>query len=61
MDSNSTKNNNLHLKDFDKELYDMIQKEQYRQFSGLELIASENYTSQSVYDCLGNFIFSILN
>lgn len=46
--------NDLQLKDFDKELYDIIVKEEYRQFSGIELIASENYTSKAVMDCLGS-------
>jgi len=55
MDSVYNKNS-LHLKEFDDELYKLIEKEQYRQFSGLELVASENYTSQSVYDCLGKII-----
>jgi len=55
MDSVYNKNS-LHLKEFDDELYQLIEKEQYRQFSGLELVASENYTSQSVYDCLGKII-----
>ena len=32
---------NRPLKDDDPELYDLIQKEKHRQFSGLELIASE--------------------
>lgn len=52
--SNSSQSGSLHLKEWDKELYDLIVKEEYRQFSGLELIASENYTSQSVLDCLGS-------
>ncbi len=32
---------NVPLQDDDKEIYDLIQKEKYRQYSGLELIASE--------------------
>ncbi|XP_034946472.1 serine hydroxymethyltransferase, cytosolic isoform X2 [Chelonus insularis] len=36
----------------DPELYDLIQKEKDRQRSGLELIASENFTSLSVLQCL---------
>ncbi|RKP22621.1 serine hydroxymethyltransferase, partial [Syncephalis pseudoplumigaleata] len=31
----------------DPEIYQLIEKEKYRQFSGLELIASENFTSQA--------------
>lgn len=45
---------NKSLKEWDKELADLIEKEEYRQFSGLELIASENYTSKAVLDCLGS-------
>jgi glycine hydroxymethyltransferase len=46
--------NQMSLKEWDEELYNIIVKEEYRQFSGLELIASENYTSQAVLDCLGS-------
>lgn len=46
--------NDLHLREWDKELYDLIVEEEYRQFSGLELIASENYTSRAVMECLGS-------
>jgi len=42
------------LKDWDPELYAIVQKEEERQFSGLELIASENFTSRAVMDCLGS-------
>jgi len=52
---NHTPTNSQCLKDFDQELYQIIKKEEYRQFSGIELIASENYTSQAVFDCLGKF------
>lgn len=44
----------LSLKEADPDLYQLIFEEEYRQFSGIELIASENYTSQSVLDCLGS-------
>lgn len=54
MDNHKGQSGNLSLKEFDKDLYDIIQKEEYRQFSGLELIASENYASQAVLDCLGS-------
>jgi glycine hydroxymethyltransferase len=47
-------NGSLNLKEWDKEIYELINKEEYRQFSGLELIASENYTSVSVMQCLGS-------
>jgi hypothetical protein len=46
----------LSLKEADSELYDLVQKEQKRQWIGLELIASENYTSKAVMECLGNYI-----
>lgn len=49
-----TEEKNLSLKESDPELYKLILDEEYRQFSGIELIASENYTSQSVLECLGS-------
>lgn len=42
------------LQEHDPELYQLIQKEEDRQFKGIELIASENYTSHSVLECLGS-------
>jgi len=41
------------LKNFDPELYKLIQKEHHRQVNSIELIASENYTSDHVLECLG--------
>jgi len=38
----------------DPELWELIQKEKHRQQSGLELIASENFTSRAVLDALGS-------
>jgi len=38
------------LKDNDKVLYDLIQKEAYRQEKEIELIASENYVSKDVLE-----------
>ena len=38
----------------DKELYDLIQQEEQRQHEGIELIASENFTSKGVRECLGS-------
>jgi len=38
----------------DPELFDIIEKEKYRQWAGIELIASENYAGTAVMDCLGN-------
>ncbi|KAF0388360.1 serine hydroxymethyltransferase [Gigaspora margarita] len=45
---------NTSLQEDDKEIYDLIQKEKYRQFSGLELIASENFTSLAVMEANGS-------
>lgn len=42
------------LSDVDPELFDLIEREKCRQWSGLELIASENFTSRAVMDCLGS-------
>lgn len=40
------------LADSDTELYQLIQKEKKRQLRGLEMIASENFTSTSVLHAL---------
>ncbi|EFC43488.1 hydroxymethyltransferase [Naegleria gruberi] len=45
---------NTPLSQADPELFDLIEKEKERQWKGLELIASENFTSQAVMDCLGS-------
>jgi len=42
------------LSEHDPVLFDLIEKEKHRQWSGLELIASENLTSRAVMDCLGS-------
>eukprot|EP01111_Echinosteliopsis_oligospora_P015727 TRINITY_DN6305_c0_g1_i3.p1 TRINITY_DN6305_c0_g1~~TRINITY_DN6305_c0_g1_i3.p1 ORF type:complete len:488 (+),score=150.48 TRINITY_DN6305_c0_g1_i3:286-1749(+) len=42
------------LKDTDKEIHHMIVREKKRQVSGLELIASENFTSKAVMEALGS-------
>jgi len=44
----------LPLKDHDPELYDLIEQEKNRQWKSLELIASENFTSTAVMECLGS-------
>ncbi|KAJ1984431.1 glycine hydroxymethyltransferase shm1 [Dimargaris cristalligena] len=44
---------NVPLADYDPEINDLVEKEKYRQFSGLELIASENFTSQAVIEANG--------
>lgn len=43
---------NQTLNQSDPELYEMIKKEKARQFNGLEMIASENFTSKSVLQSL---------
>lgn len=45
---------NQSLEEHDPELFDLIEQEKNRQWRGLELIASENFTSRAVYDCLGS-------
>jgi glycine hydroxymethyltransferase len=47
---------NTSLQDADSELYQLIQKEKDRQQFGIELIASENFTSRAVLDCLGSIL-----
>jgi glycine hydroxymethyltransferase len=44
------------LKEMDSEIYALIGKEQDRQEEGLELIASENYTSQAVMAAQGSIL-----
>eukprot|EP00904_Undaria_pinnatifida_P000395 jgi/Undpi1/10356/HiC_scaffold_29.g12806.m1 len=50
----STLPGNVPLSEHDPALYDLIEKEKTRQWSSLELIASENFTSRAVMDCLGS-------
>eukprot|EP01104_Vermistella_antarctica_P019427 TRINITY_DN759_c0_g1_i1.p1 TRINITY_DN759_c0_g1~~TRINITY_DN759_c0_g1_i1.p1 ORF type:complete len:483 (+),score=129.18 TRINITY_DN759_c0_g1_i1:81-1451(+) len=45
---------NKPLVETDPELAELIQEEKKRQIRGLELIASENFTSRAVIDCLGS-------
>jgi glycine hydroxymethyltransferase len=42
------------LEEHDPYLYDLLEQEKFRQWSGLELIASENFTSKAVMTCLGS-------
>eukprot|EP00924_Labyrinthula_sp_SR-Ha-C_P008410 maker-scaffold_11-snap-gene-12.6-mRNA-1 protein AED:0.12 eAED:0.12 QI:107/1/1/1/1/1/2/270/481 len=42
------------LEEHDPEMYELLQAEQERQRGGLELIASENFTSTAVMQCLGS-------
>ena len=44
------------VKTMDPEIFDIIQKERARQEDGLELIASENYTSQAVMEAQGSIL-----
>lgn len=46
----------MNLKTADIEIYNAIQKELTRQQTGLEMIASENYTSQAVMDAQGSVL-----
>merc|ERR1719331_1099753 len=42
------------LSEWDPEVYDLLIKEKERQVNGIELIASENFTSKAVMECLGS-------
>ena len=44
------------LQDSDPEVFDLIQQEKHRQKTNIELIASENFTSYSVLECLGSIL-----
>ena len=46
--------NKIKLKDFDKEIYQAIKKENKRQEEHIELIASENYASKAVMEAQGS-------
>ena len=46
----------VNLQEHDPILNDLIKKETERQFLGMELIASENFTPQYVLDCLGSVL-----
>ncbi|KAJ1626033.1 serine hydroxymethyltransferase-domain-containing protein [Pavlovales sp. CCMP2436] len=45
---------NIPLKEADPEVYNIIEHERVRQREGIELIASENFTSMAVMDALGS-------
>lgn len=45
-----------HLKNKDHDIFALIEKEKIRQEDGLELIASENYTSQAVMEAQGSIL-----
>jgi len=42
------------LEEHDPEMFDLIEQEKSRQWRSIELIASENFTSRAVIDCLGS-------
>ncbi len=44
----------LSLSQTDPEIYNLIQSEKKRQIEGIELIASENFTSKAVMEALGS-------
>ena len=52
MESEKCKN----LLNIDKEIYEMIIKEEKRQRDHIELIASENFVSQSVLEAMGSVL-----
>ena len=47
---------NRTLSEADPELFGLVQKEKQRQITGIELIASENFTSKAVLECLGSLL-----
>ncbi len=52
--SSSASMMNQNLETFDPELFAVVRAEKKRQASGLEMIASENFTSRAVLQCLGS-------
>lgn len=46
----------LHLQNQDPEIYDLINAEAVRQRNGLEMIASENYTSRAIMEAAGSVL-----
>merc|ERR1719210_514408 len=42
------------LSEVDPEMYSLVQEERARQMRSIELIASENFTSRAVMECLGS-------
>ena len=44
----------MSLEEHDPVIFDLIEQEKRRQWTGLELIASENFTSKAVMSCLGS-------
>ena len=50
----TTHNHLNHVEDVDKDVYDVIRKELNRQQTSIELIASENFTSEAVMQAQGS-------
>ena len=48
--------NFVNLKNEDKEIYELMEKELKRQEEGIELIASENFASEAVMDAMGSHL-----
>eukprot|EP00667_Euglena_gracilis_P022156 EG_transcript_24557 len=46
----------LSLEEHDPELFELVELERERQYRGLEMIASENFTSRAVLQCLGSVL-----
>ncbi|MCX8074856.1 MAG: serine hydroxymethyltransferase [Clostridia bacterium] len=44
------------LKEYDEEIYDLIEKERSRQNNNIELIASENFVSENVLEAAGSIL-----
>jgi glycine hydroxymethyltransferase len=47
---------NRSLKEADPKVYELVEEEKARQLRSIELIASENFTSKAVLDCLGSVL-----
>merc|ERR1719191_834926 len=54
MSSRTLLEGNKPLAEVDPEIFNLIGEERHRQFYGIELIASENFTSGAVMECLGS-------
>lgn len=52
----STMYKNVSLKEADPEMFELIKREETRQREGLELIASENFTSRAVMEAVGSVL-----
>ena len=47
---------NKSLKEADPEMYALVEEEKARSMRSIELIASENFTSRAVMECLGSVL-----